>query len=331
MRVGLDNYGLHPLGLSPLDILQWAKDHNADGVAFSGLTETDQKLINPDYLHDIRQFGSDNNLYLEWGGAQHIPRNMSSWATKDIFEVNRKVVTQAETLGTRIVRSCSGGLMRWQSDSPTTETLLLETANALKAQRSMLKDHNVILAIETHFEFTTHELRRLFELCEAEPGDYLGICLDTMNLLTMLEDPISATERILPYVVSTHIKDGGILFNDKGMITFPTEIGKGVVSIRKIISRLETLEWDVDLSVEDHGGDFFLPIYDPLFMSKFPDLTVSEMTKLLQLALQTHKKQEAGGGLIINREDWGGVCEKRIERDIEALRMIVAEDNESRY
>jgi len=280
MRVGLDNYGLHPRCLSPLETLQWAKDHSAEGVAFSGLFEEDQKLINSDYLRDIKQFAADNDLYLEWGGAQHIPMNMETWVAKDIGEINRKAAEEAECLGTRIVRSCSGGLMRWQSDSPTTETFLRQMAEVLKDQHQMIIDHNVILAIETHFEFTTHELSRLFDMCEAEPGEYLGICLDTMNLLTLLEDPISATERILPYVVSTHIKDGGILLNDKGMITFPTEIGLGIIDIPNIINHLKTQKWNIDLSVEDHGGDFSLPIFNPTFLSKFPDLTTGELTDL---------------------------------------------------
>ena len=50
-------------------------------------------------------------------------------------------------------------------------------------------------------------------MCEAEPGGWLGICLDTMNLLTMIEDPVMATRRLLPWVVSTHIKDGGVLMD----------------------------------------------------------------------------------------------------------------------
>jgi len=323
MRIGIDNYGLHPLGLSPLETIQWAIDHKADGVAFSGLNENDQKLITPDYLRDIRQFASEYDLYIEWGGAQHIPLDMGSWAAKDIFEVNRKAASEAEALGTGIVRSCSGGLMRWKPDSPATDIFLQEMAGALKAQRQMLIDCNVILAIETHFEFTTHELRRLFEMCEAEPGEYLGICLDTMNLMTMLEDPISATERILPFVVSTHIKDGGILLNDDGMVSFPTEIGNGVIDIIKIINQLETLPWDIDLSVEDHGGDFPLPIFDPAFLSEFPDLTTHEMTEILLLTRQTQRKQEAGECIVVDREEWADHCEIRIAQDITALKKLM--------
>jgi len=210
LRIGIDNYGLDPLGLKPIEILEWAADNGAEGVHFSGLSSQSRIGVDKTYLKELAQAASSRRMYIEWGGGQHIPFDMDTWEKKDIEPINRKAAEQAAILGTRIVRSCSGGFMRWRDKSPATETLLLETATALQSQEQMLKDFNVILALETHFEFTTHELLRLFEICEAEPGDYLGVCFDTMNVMTMLENPIEALERILPWVVSTHIKDGAL-------------------------------------------------------------------------------------------------------------------------
>ena len=321
-RVGIDNYGLYPLQLTPLQTLRWAVEHGAEGVAFSGLDAASRKIIDTAYLRDISQFVETHDLYLEWGGARHIPRDMNSWAKEDIFSVNQQAAREAELLGARFLRSCSGGLMRWNPDNPSTETLLRETAAALKSQRQMLIDHNVILAIETHFEFTTHELLWLFELCEAAPGEYLGICLDTMNLLTMLEDPVKATERILPWVVSTHIKDGALLLSSDGLVTFPVEIGKGVVDLKTIISMLDTLERDVRLSVEDHGGDFKLPIFDPSFLSEFHDLTAAEFASLIRLGLLSRDKYKSGQCAIVERDRWGDHCEGRMQRGIFALKQL---------
>lgn len=70
-------------------------------------------------------------MYLEWGGGQHIPFDTATWKKKDVFEINRRAAEEANVLDTQIIRSCSGGLMRWQPDSPMTETLLRETANSL--------------------------------------------------------------------------------------------------------------------------------------------------------------------------------------------------------
>lgn len=323
LKVGIDNYSLNELNLTPLECLEYAHEHDLGGVSFSGLYPDAKKLIYSDYLRDMREYAAQNNIYIEWGGAQHIPRDMNNWTAKDIFQDNQAVAIEAEALGVRIVRSCSGGLMRWYDSSPSTETLLRETAQTLLAQRSMLREHNVILAIETHFEFTTFELRRLLEMCEAEPGDWLGICLDTMNLLTMLEDPALASERILPWVVSTHIKDGGIILDPKGIRTFTTPVGSGVVDFKRIFSLLKMLDREIGLNIEDHGGDFLLPVFDPLFLSKFPDLSVQEFARLLELAHDSASKIAEGKIAILPRENWAEQCEKRLIGDENNLRTML--------
>ncbi|UCE40826.1 MAG: sugar phosphate isomerase/epimerase [Candidatus Aminicenantes bacterium] len=321
--VGIDNYCLYPLQLAPLEALKWAEDNGAEGIQFSGLNLEVAEKVDAAYLRDLSDSASDKGLYLEWGGGQHIPFDLKTWEQKDISRINQKAAEQAALLGTSIVRSCSGGLMRWDPQSPMTETLLEEMAKSLRAQRQMLMDNDVILAIETHFEFTTHELLRLFDRCGAVPGEYLGICLDTMNLLTMLENPLSATQRILPWVVCTHIKDGAVILDDSGLTSFPVEIGKGVIDLRKICSFFELSPRKINLTIEDHGGEFLIPMFDPLFLSKFPDLTSEEFAQIIRLALQTEKKIKNGDMEITSREEWPEICEARIKRDIQSLQQLL--------
>ena len=318
-RVGIDNYGLVPLDLSPIQTLEWAVAHGADGVSFSGLTPARQGRLDGPALADIRAFAIEHGLYLEWGGAQHIPRDMTSWARKDLFEINRRAASEAAALGTNIVRSCSGGLMRWDAANPSTDLLLRETAEALLAQRTMLGDHGVVLAIETHFEFTSVELLRLFDMCEAEPGGWLGICLDTMNLMTLLEHPVTAAERLLPWVVSTHVKDGGVLRAPAGLVTFPAPIGDGIIDLGAIVRGLDTLHRPVTLSVEDHGGSFLLPIQDESFLSRFPDATDAELSTMLALADATQGRPACRP---LDRADWPAVCEARLAHDLVMLRRL---------
>jgi sugar phosphate isomerase/epimerase len=323
LSVGIDNYGLYPLQLEPAKVLEWAKFNGADGVQFSGLYSDHRELLEYGYLKFMGRYAEECGLYVEWGGGQHIPFDTETWQKRDIMTVNRAAAEQAAVLGASIVRSCSGGLMRWRPDSPMTETLLQESAAALKAQRQMLQDHGVTLAIETHFEFTSHELLRLFDMCGAEPGGYLGVCLDTMNLLTMLEDPLRASERLLPWVVCTHIKDGGILLNDRGLVSHTAPIGEGVIDLAAILRRLSGLDRQINLSIEDHGGSFDIPIFDPLFLAKFPDLTAGELAALIRMAHHSAAAADRNRRGILEREEWPTVCESRLRRDIKNLKKIV--------
>ncbi|MBN1271414.1 MAG: sugar phosphate isomerase/epimerase [Candidatus Aminicenantes bacterium] len=323
MRIGIDNYGLQPLGLTPEQTLRWALENGAEGVHFSGLEPEYEKKLEKAVLRDLCCFAAENNLYLEWGGGQHLPFDTQTWKPRDIFRGNRRAAFQALQLGTRIVRSCSGGMMRWDAKSPMTETLLLAAARSLKEQQHMLRDHNVILALETHFEFTTWEILRLFDMCDAEPGDTLGICLDPMNLLIMLEDPGAATERVLPWVVCTHFKDGGLHLSSEGLTVFPTGTGRGVVDLAGIAKKLSLLPHDVNLSIEDHGGSFLLPVFDPLFLSKFPDLCVQELTCIIQMAMAKKEKNKSKKSVPLPREDWPKVCEDRMKTNIRYLKRLI--------
>jgi sugar phosphate isomerase/epimerase len=325
-KVGIDSYSLRPLQLSPFEVLDWVLINNGDGVQFSEVNLSPNQAADKTFLKELSQYASENKLYIEWGGGEHIPLDFEKGVLKDIVPINRKAAEQASLLGVSIVRSCSGGLMRWQKDSRPTEDFLRMMAKSLKEQRQMFQNFGVVLAIETHFEFTTFELLRLFEMCGAEPREYLGICLDTMNLLTMLEDPVKATQRILPWVVSTHIKDGALLLTEKGFVSFPVEAGKGFVDFRAIFELLSSVEREITLSIEDHGGEFQIPIFGPGFLEKFPDLSVAELVGLLKLCTQSQKLLDEGKISILKRSRWPEYCESRVKADIQHIKKIAQEN-----
>lgn len=323
-RVGIDSYSLSPLRLSPRATLEWAKRHGGAGVHFTELHLRGPEVPDETFLKDLARRAAELDLYVEWGGGEHIPFDTTTWQPKDLLPINSRAARQAAVVGARIIRSCSGGLMRWSDAAPATELLLRETARTLKAHRSLLTDLNIVLALELHFEFTTFELLRLFEMCDVDPGGCLGVCLDTMNLLTMLEDPVAGTERILPWVVAVHAKDGCLRLGEQGLISFPTPLGAGSVDFERILSRLATLERNVHLSVEAHGGSFDIPIFDPAFLSRFPDLTAAELARLIDLARAAEERLARGQVGPTGRAAWPQLCEQRLEQDIASLKRIVA-------
>jgi sugar phosphate isomerase/epimerase len=322
LMVGIDNYCLHPKNMKPLEMIKWAHENGAEGVAFSGFAEKAREAFTSSYLRDVRQLADEYGLYLEWGGGQHVPADLETFRKKDIYVSNRRAVGEACGLGVSIIRSCSGGLMRWKKESPSTEFFLKEAARELKRQAPIFRECGITLAIETHFEFTTFELLRLFEMSETEPGDFLGICLDTMNLLTMLEDPVMAASRILPWVVSTHIKDGGIIYRDNSFITFPAAAGTGIIDLASITGMINSTGRNINLTVEDHGGSFTLPVSEKWFIDRFPDLSVLEYEKLYELSEHTEALMSSSALSVTERSHWPSVCEERTRLDIIRLKQI---------
>jgi 3-oxoisoapionate decarboxylase len=324
LKVGVDSYSLKPLDLTPFELLEWAAMNGAEGVQFSEVNVPPGTAVDKTFLQELRSYAGESRLYIEWGGGQHIPLDLETGRPRDIRAVNRKAADEACQVGSPTVRSCSGGLMRWKKEAPSTDEFLRLMAAALREQKPMLRDSGVILAIETHFEFTSFELLRLFEMCGAVPGEYLGICLDTMNLLTMLEDPVAAARRLLPWVVTTHIKDGGLMLTADGFISFTAEAGKGVIDLAGIIEPLAAVHPHIALTVEDHGGDFLIPVNDPDFLARFPDLTVPELVGLLRLTVRTRSLMESGKLAVLPRDRWPAACEPRVKRDIQSVRRLMA-------
>jgi sugar phosphate isomerase/epimerase len=322
-KIGVDSYSLRPLGLDAFRLLDWVKENGGEGVQFSEVNLPRGRRLDKAFLRDLSQRARALGLYLEWGGGQHIPFDPVTGRPVDVFKINRRAAEQARALGLAAVRSSSGGLMRWTDDAPPTGAFLQAMASSLRAQKTMLGDLGVTLAIETHFEFTTFELLRLFEACGVRPGEYLGICLDTMNLLTMLEDPLPATRRVLPWVVMTHIKDGGLLLTGSGLVSFPVEAGKGIVDLGEVIRLLSDFNPGIRLSLEDHGGEFLIPVFSPSFIRKFPDLSAAEFSRLIALALESGKLVERGEMAVVERSRWPEICEERVKSGLRFLRRIV--------
>ncbi|MBE0675898.1 MAG: sugar phosphate isomerase/epimerase [Bacteroidales bacterium] len=324
IRPGVASYSLYPLNLMPIELLEWVHRNGGEGVLFSSLTDEQRKGISMSYLHDLGQAARDLGMYIEWGNGQHIPYDAQQWSHTDLLPVNLKAAGEAQAIGTKIIRSCSEGMARANPANPTTGQLIKATVAELKHIIPMLRDNGVTLAIETHFEFTTFDLLKIFEMCETEPGDCLGICLDTMNLLTMLEDPLLASERIMPWVVCTHIKDGGLVFSRQGMTAFPSAIGSGIVDLAGIIKLIISQGRDINLSVESHGGSYLLPIHDPWYINQFPDLTISEYNNLMLLEDRAETLIDSGALAETPEEQWPLICESRTGSDLKKLQEILS-------
>jgi hypothetical protein len=98
----------------------------------------------------------------------------------------------------------------------------------------------------------------------------------------------------------------------------------GVVDIEGIIALLRSQTQEVHLSIEDHGGEFTLPIFDARFLAEFPDLTLEEFVGLCHLSRLTEERVQKGALGKTTRQDWPACCEGRIKKDLDALKRLAA-------
>lgn len=320
-RIGIDGRALGALGLSPFETLDWAIMNEADGVQFSaGAGPAPDRSL----LKELAQYAEENRLYLEWGGGEYDPLDPRPG---DLAAVNRAAAEQARTMGVDMVCAAASGPKRWEKEAGTAKERVRLAARSLREQGPMLRDLGITLALETQSVFTTFELLRIFDMCEARPGGHLGICLDTMNVLTGLEDPAEAAGRVLPWVVTTHVKDGAILLAEDGFVTFAAEAGTGVVDLGTIIGKLGTLDHGINLSLEDDPGGVSVPAFAPGFAAPFPDLAATELLEILRLSMKSQRLLDEGRLSILEPDRWPEQCERRVKRGLRALRRIAGGGN----
>ena len=60
-KVGVDSYSLHPLELTPFELLDWALINDAQGIQFS---ETPAEADDPGFLRELAAYARQTGLYL---------------------------------------------------------------------------------------------------------------------------------------------------------------------------------------------------------------------------------------------------------------------------
>jgi len=284
MRVGLDAYTIHPLGLDPFQTLDFADQRGLEGVQFGGLGDDLGRM------RDVRARADGLGLYCHTSVSSPNPCGHQGSAAELTGRL-RGEIERAAACGWRELHSSLGGTEE-RTGRPVPWARQLDASRELLAGLGpVLRGHGCRIDLETHGDATTWELVRL---AEAVGPDVLGICLDTANVL-LYEDPDAAARRAAPYTHLTHAKDGLLFFNDRGLMRQGRPPGEGVVDWRRILPLLAAHEPDLPLSIEDHKRLFDAAFYEASYRATLPDLDAAELAALFRLAWDCEKRLGSGG------------------------------------
>lgn len=243
MDIGLSTYTLrHAAGLwgylpegveplSPEGYLRIVNSLDLEGAHFVDMRHF--PTTTRGYLADLASLADDLDLYTDIGVQGTEPEALES-----ALEVGNR-------LGSRVV-SVGVGASRQTPGVDWTEVLATATAR-IAALVPMLEDTEIRLAVRCAGDLTSEEALRIVE---AAGSELVGVCLDPVRSLLVLEPPCELATRLAHRAHSLELGDAIIEPRPDGCLVTKTILGAGVIDNDGLIGVLAKRDRGVRLNIE---------------------------------------------------------------------------------
>jgi len=239
MQLGLHTYSLHLHGIGQAWVdfkLPWPRQLStfelielAAGLDLEGLHLDDGVLerLDAGFLGEVRQAAKAHGLYLEYNFSMDFGK-FGIGIQHDLGEA----ITIARALGSDIVK-VSMDLPRPRPVSasrfhPQVVAQMKAFAGQLKAVAPDAVDAGIRIAVENHCDSFSEEILWLLDTVD-HPA--VGACIDTVNALHVMEDPMTAIANLVPRAFTNHFRDDRIVFQRWGFKLVGTAVGEGDIDM----------------------------------------------------------------------------------------------------
>lgn len=248
MKLGIHTYTLHLNGLGQNwgfvgdyreqamtleDLMDKAVEWGLDGIH---LTAVDLVSKDPERLAAVKKNAEEHGLYLEYNCSLN-----EEFDTR-LNETVESAVKVAEAIGADLVK-LSLDIRRpkplyGSCFHPDVMRQLCDVVDQIKAAIPEYERTGIKLAVENHTETFADEIVWVIEQVN---HPLVGACVDTINSVSVLEDPKYATERLAPYAFNCHFCDNELVRDQHGAHFIGVAIGKGDIDNKKTLQALKAL------------------------------------------------------------------------------------------
>jgi sugar phosphate isomerase/epimerase len=189
------------------------------------------------------------------------------------------------------LRSACLGSRRYETFSslPDWQNFVARSHSSLEAAIPILDRYKIPLGLENHKDWTVDEMSALIKKYSSE---YLGLCLDFGNNISLLDDPYEVVQRLAPYTVSTHLKNMGVEHFTDGFLLSEVVLEKGFLDLPRMIKMVQQARPKTRFSLEMITRD---PLHVPCLTDKywvtFPDRNGRYLARTLMLVQKEQSSQ----------------------------------------
>lgn len=127
----------------------------------------------------------------------------------------------------------------------------------------ILRKYKMPLAIENHKGWRSGELA---EWVKSSGSEYIGVCLDLVNNVSLIETPQQTIDTLAPYTIFVSFKDIGVDFYDEGILLSEVPFGDGYLDLAGIVARFQKKDPKMLFQLEMLTRD---PLKVPVFTEQY--------------------------------------------------------------
>ena len=208
------------------------------------------------FARKVRDRRESYGMYLE--GQIGLPKSDTEL---DQFDQN---IRNAKEAGAVILRTAIGG-RRYEDfdEAEEFERFRQRSWKSLERAEPIVRRHGVKLAIENHKDWRIPDMLDLLEHFDSE---HLGVCLDTGNSITLMENPIETAKAFAKFTFTIHFKDMAVQEYEDGFLLSEVPFGAGFLDLKKIMTLVEKENSSVQYNLEMITRD---PLKIPCLTKKY--------------------------------------------------------------
>jgi sugar phosphate isomerase/epimerase len=100
----------------------------------------------------------------------------------------------------------------------------------------ILRKYKMPLAIENHKGWRAQEL---VDWVKSTGSEYVGVCLDMVNNVSLIETPMQTIETLAPYTIFVSFKDIGVDFYEDGLLLSEVPLGEGHMDLPAFVAMMQ--------------------------------------------------------------------------------------------
>jgi sugar phosphate isomerase/epimerase len=127
----------------------------------------------------------------------------------------------------------------------------------------ILRKYKMPLAIENHKGWRAQEL---VDWVKSTGSEYVGVCLDLVNNVSLIETPMQTIDTMAPYTLFVSFKDIGVDFYDQGILLSEVAFGDGLFDLAGIVAKMQKINPKMLFQLEMLTRD---PLQVPIFTEQY--------------------------------------------------------------